>query len=101
MDECKKYYHNRLNQKQNEVDKYKSSKDAEINKERHEIEKHKRTLERQLQDLQIDLETQRNELKTEFDDILRKREHEWRLKTEEFSTQELAKELQVSCFDLF
>ncbi len=58
LDECKKYYLNRLNQKQNEVDKYKSSKDAEINKERNEIEKHKRTLERQLQDLQIDLETQ-------------------------------------------
>jgi hypothetical protein len=52
-------------------------------------------LKRELQDLQFDLEKQRNELKTEFDEILRKREHEWRLKVDEFNTQELAKELQV------
>lgn len=95
VDECKKYYLNRLNQKQNEVDKYKGLKDAEINQERAEIENYKRTLKRELQDLQIDLETQRYEMKTEFDEILRKREHEWRLQTEEVSTRELAKELQI------
>ncbi len=95
LDECKKYYLNRLNQKQNEIDKYKSLKDAEVNQERNEIEKHKRALKRELQDLQIDLETQRYEMKTEFDEIMRKREHEWRLQAEEFSTRELAKELQI------
>ena len=72
-----------------------SNKDAEVNKERNEIEKFKRTLQRQLQDLQFDLEKQRTELKTEFDEIQRKREHEWRMQTDEFSTELLAKELQV------
>lgn len=45
--------------------------------------------------MQFDLEKQRNELKTEFDEVMRKREHEWRLQADEFSTQLLAKELQV------
>ena len=75
-------------------------KDNEINQERNEIEKYKRTLTRQLQDLQFDLERQRNELKTEFDEIMRKREHEWRLQVDEFNTQDLSKDLQVESFDL-
>lgn len=49
----------------------------------------------QLQDLQFDLEKQRNELKTEFDEVMRKREHEWRLQAEEFSSTLLAKDLEV------
>ena len=75
-------------------------KDNEINQERNEIEKYKRTLTRQLQDLQFDLERQRNELKTEFDEIMRKREHEWRLQVDEFNTQDLSKDLQVESLDL-
>lgn len=71
-------------------------KDKEINGERTEIEKLKRTLNRQLQDLQIDLEKQRSEMRTEFDEVMRKREHEWRLSTDELNTNILAKELEVS-----
>ncbi len=95
LDEVKKYYIGRLSQKQQEIDKYKVQKDAEINIERQEIEKYKRTLKREIQDLQIDLETQRNELKTEFDNVMRKREHEWRLQMEEVNNQDLAKDLQI------
>ena len=73
----------------------KRAKDNEINAERVEIEKHKRTLQRQLQDLQFDLDKQRTELKTEFDEIMRKREHEWRMQTDEFNTAVLAKDLEV------
>ena len=71
------------------------AKDIEINQERSEIEKYKRILQRELQDLQFDLEKQRNELKTEFDEVMRKREHEWRMQADEFGTQLMAKELQV------
>lgn len=71
------------------------SKDSEINKERSEIEKFKRTLQTQLTDLQFDLEKQRTELKTEFDEIMRRREHEWRLQAEEFSSTILTRDLEV------
>ena len=72
------------------------SKDNEINIERAEIEKYKRSLQRQLQDLQFDLDNQRNELKTEFDEVMRKREHEWRMESDETHSVILAKELEVS-----
>lgn len=49
----------------------------------------------QLQDLQFDLEKQRNELKTEFDEVMRKREHEWRLLDDQLNTQIIAKDLQL------
>ena len=52
-------------------------------------------MQRQLQDLQFDLEKQRNELKTEFDEVMRKREHEWRLQADDFNSEILAKELEV------
>ena len=71
------------------------AKDLEINQERNEIEKIKRSLQRELQDLQFDLEKQRNELKTEFDEVMRKREHEWRLQSDEYDTKLLAKDLEV------
>jgi serine phosphatase RsbU (regulator of sigma subunit) len=74
---------------------YLSSKDIEINKERADIEKYKRSLQIQLQDLQFDLEKQRNELKTEFDEVIRKREHEWRILDDELNTQIIAKDLQL------
>jgi hypothetical protein len=45
--------------------------------------------------LQIELEKQRNEMKTEFDEVMRKREHEWRLQVDEFGTVTLAKDLEV------
>lgn len=44
------------------------------------------------------MEKQRNELKTEFDEVMRKREHEWRMQADEFNTQLLAKELQIKLF---
>lgn len=53
-------------------------------------------MQTQLQDLQFDLDKQRVELKTEFDEILRKREHEWRLQTDDFNSIVLAKDLEVS-----
>ncbi len=73
-----------------------SAKDKEINQERVEIETFKRGLKLQLHDLQMELEKQRNELKTEFDEVMRKREHEWRLQTDDFNTIILAKDLEVN-----
>jgi Tfp pilus assembly protein PilX len=95
IDENKKYFMKRLNQKQQELDQYKASKDCAINEERSQIEKYKRTLQTQLQDLQYDLEKQRTEMKTEFDEILRRREHEWRIKDDEWNTQLLSKDLEI------
>ena len=70
--------------------------DNEVNKERAEIEKHKRDLQRQLQDMHFDLEKQRSELTNEFDQVIKKREHEWRLQSEDFNSNILAKELEVN-----
>ena len=78
-----------------------SAKDNEVNKERAEIEKHKRDLQRQLQDLHFDLESQRTALKNDFDEVMRKREHEWRLESDEFNSAILAKELEVSYYFIF
>jgi chromosome segregation ATPase len=70
-------------------------KDNEIKNERNEIENHKRSLQNYIESLKYDLEKQRQEMKNEFDEILRKREHEWRKSFDEQGTETLAKELQV------
>jgi len=95
IEETKKHYLIRLNQKQNEIEQYRAQKDAEVNKERNEIEKYKRALQLQIQDLQFDLDKQRNELKNEFDEVMRKREHEWRKANDDVNTDLLAKDLQI------
>jgi hypothetical protein len=48
--------------------------------------------------LQFDLEKQRVELKTEFDEVLRKREHEYRMQVDDFNSDMLAKDLEVWAF---
>ncbi len=125
IDNDKKHYLSRLNQKQNEIEQFKawvetcwfarlerifwtqrffeSNKDSEINKERQDIENTKRNLQLKVNDLQFDLETQRIELKTEFDECMRKREHEWRKRYDDQATELLAKDLQVLavCFRFY
>lgn len=49
----------------------------------------------QIQDLQYDLDKQRDELKNEFDQLIKKREHEYRLQIDEFNTHILAKDLEI------
>ena len=71
------------------------AKDNEIKIERNEIENHKRSLQNYIESLKYDLERQRVEMKNEFDDILRKREHEWRKMFDEQGTETLSKDLQV------
>ena len=95
LEELKKYYINRLNQKNNELEKYKNAKDAEIGLERTEIEKLKRTLQLQIKDLEFDLDKQRDEMRNEFDQIMKKSEHEHRIQTDEFNTIILAKDLEI------
>lgn len=95
LEELKKYYINRLNQKNNELEKYKNAKDVEIGLERTEIEKLKRTLQLQIKDLEFDLDKQRDEMRNEFDQIMKKREHEYRIQTDEFNTTILAKDLEI------
>ncbi|RNA39221.1 coiled-coil domain-containing 57 [Brachionus plicatilis] len=95
LDELKKYYINRLNQKNNDLEKYKNAKDMEIGVERTQIEKLKRTLQIQIKDLEFDLDKQRDEMRNEFDQIMKKSEHEHRIQTDEFNTTILAKDLEI------
>lgn len=46
--------------------------------------------------MQYDLDKQRDELKNEFDQLMKKREHEYRLQVDEFNTQYMAKDLEVN-----
>ncbi|CAF0791557.1 unnamed protein product [Brachionus calyciflorus] len=95
IDELKKYYITRLNQKNSEFEKFRSLKDNEISQERAEIEKLKRDLQMQIKDLEFDLDRQRDEMKNEFDQLMKKREHEYRIQIDEFNTVILAKDLEI------
>eukprot|EP00058_Branchiostoma_floridae_P021601 XP_002607091.1 hypothetical protein BRAFLDRAFT_68117 [Branchiostoma floridae] len=94
--ELQKHYQHRLREQQQELDKFRSLKEAEVKREREEFEKFKRDLERSLQEVEADLDAQKRELTTGFDEALRRREHEFRKQADEMSNTVLAHELKVS-----
>ncbi|XP_078609551.1 coiled-coil domain-containing protein 57-like isoform X2 [Branchiostoma floridae x Branchiostoma japonicum] len=93
--ELQKHYQHRLREQQQELDKFRSLKEAEVKREREEFEKFKRDLERSLQEVEVDLNAQKRELTTGFDEALRRREHEFRKQADEMSNTVLAHELKV------
>ncbi|OWF50285.1 coiled-coil domain-containing protein 57-like [Mizuhopecten yessoensis] len=94
-EELQLHYQQRLKEKQAEIDSYRCSKDSELQQERKEFENFKRTLQRKLTEVEEELDTQRRELSAEFDDALKRREHEFRLQTDEMSTKVLEYELKA------
>ncbi|XP_021344290.1 coiled-coil domain-containing protein 57-like, partial [Mizuhopecten yessoensis] len=93
-EELQLHYQQRLKEKQAEIDSYRCSKDSELQQERKEFENFKRTLQRKLTEVEEELDTQRRELSAEFDDALKRREHEFRLQTDEMGTKVLEYELK-------
>ncbi|XP_066292208.1 coiled-coil domain-containing protein 57-like [Branchiostoma lanceolatum] len=93
--ELQKHYQHRLREQQQDLDKFRSLKEAEVKREREEFEKFKRDLERSLQEVEADLDAQKRELTTGFDEALRRREHEFRKQADEMSNTVLAHELKV------
>lgn len=77
-----------------------SAKDEEIHQERKEIDSFKRNLQRQVRELEEELEIQRKELEVGFQEAMRRREHEYRIKADEMSATVLAHELKVRFYVL-
>ncbi|KAH9514404.1 hypothetical protein Btru_025159 [Bulinus truncatus] len=94
-DELQANYQRRLREKQAEVDNYKCHKDRELLDERKEYEEFRRNLQRQLTNVHNELDIQKRELTIEFEDALKKREHEFKLRLDEVSTKALEYELKV------
>ncbi|XP_060080442.1 coiled-coil domain-containing protein 57-like [Ylistrum balloti] len=94
-EELQLHYQQRLKEKQAEIDSYRCSKDSELQQERKEFENFKRNLQRKLTEVEEELDTQRRELSAEFEDSLKRREHEFRLQTDEMSTKVLEYELKA------
>ncbi|KAK2180134.1 hypothetical protein NP493_458g04063 [Ridgeia piscesae] len=93
-DEFQSHYELRVRQKQAELEQYRSMKDEEVAQERGELETFKRGLERQLREAENEMDTQRRELTAGFEEALRKREHEFRVRMDEMSSTVLAHELK-------
>ncbi|XP_012941304.1 coiled-coil domain-containing protein 57 [Aplysia californica] len=94
-DELQSNYQRRLREKQAEVDSYKSCKDGELQEERKEYEQFRRNLQLQLTNLHNELDTQKKELTTEFENELKKREHEFRVQSDELHAKVLEHDLKA------
>ncbi|CAC5378969.1 unnamed protein product [Mytilus coruscus] len=94
-DELQRHYQQRLKEKQAEVDSFKCNKDAELQDERKEFEQFKRNLQRKMTEVEEELDTQRRELETSYEDVLKKREHEFRINMNEMNSKVLEYELKA------
>ncbi|XP_063445953.1 coiled-coil domain-containing protein 57-like [Mytilus trossulus] len=94
-DELQRHYQQRLKEKQAEVDSFKCNKDAELQDERKEFEQFKRNLQRKMTEVEEELDTQRRELETSYEDVLKKREHEFRVNSNEMNSKVLEYELKA------
>ncbi|XP_064617501.1 coiled-coil domain-containing protein 57-like [Liolophura sinensis] len=89
------HYQQRLREKQREIDNFRKDKEGQVEEERKEYESFKRKLEKRLTEVEEELEIQKRELTTGFDEAIRKREHEFRLKIDEMNSQVLAHQFQA------
>ncbi|XP_041363903.1 coiled-coil domain-containing protein 57-like [Gigantopelta aegis] len=94
-EELQIHYQQRLREKQAEIDSFKCSKDSEIEKERKEFELFKRDLQRRITEVEDEIEIQKRELSSGFDEAMRKREHEFRVKLDDMSAKVLEYELKA------
>lgn len=94
-EELQKHYQKRLQEYQNEMNKFRQMKENEINQEREELTTYRRKLESQLREAEDDFEFRRQELVSDFDEVMRKREQEYRMKVDETSGILLANDLKI------
>ncbi|KAL3877357.1 hypothetical protein ACJMK2_035079 [Sinanodonta woodiana] len=94
-EELQMHYQHRLREKQDEIDSFKCAKDGEIQQERKEFEAFKRNLQRQMTELAEEMDAQKRELTSGFEEAMKKREHEFRVKADEMSTKVLEYELKA------
>ncbi|XP_069810073.1 coiled-coil domain-containing protein 57 [Dendropsophus ebraccatus] len=94
-DDLKSHYQRRVKEHQLDLERINSSKNGDIDRLREEYENVKHQLERKIEEVQEDLNLQRKELSLEFSCEMKKREHEFRLRLDEMSTEVLSHELKV------
>ncbi|XP_071951973.1 coiled-coil domain-containing protein 57-like [Antedon mediterranea] len=88
-------YQKRLKSREQDFMRSKIAKESEVKKERDNIDVYKRNLQRQLQEVEEELGIQKQELTSEMEDILKKREREYRKTMDEASSKLLAYEMKV------
>ncbi|XP_038065963.1 coiled-coil domain-containing protein 57-like isoform X2 [Patiria miniata] len=94
-EELQRHYQQRIRERQQEVEKYKIAKDAEMETERGNLGNIKRNLQRQLREVEEELDVQRQELTVGFDEALRRRENEYRAQLDDMNATVLAHEMKV------
>lgn len=94
-DELQRHYQQRLKEKQAEIESFRCTKDAELLDERKEFEHFKRNLQRKMTEVEEELDSQRRELETSYEDVLKKREHEFRINMDEMNSKVLEYELKA------
>ncbi|XP_067671855.1 coiled-coil domain-containing protein 57-like isoform X2 [Haliotis asinina] len=99
MVELQAHYQHRLRERQTEVDTFKTSKTQELDKERAEFETFRRKLQLRLKEVEEELDTQKRELSTGFEEALKRREHEFRVKADEMEAKVLEYELKAKLLE--
>ncbi|XP_022084931.1 coiled-coil domain-containing protein 57-like [Acanthaster planci] len=94
-DDLQRHYQKRIQDRQQEVEKYKLVKDAELEAERGNLSNLKRNLQRQLREVKEELDIQRQELSAGFDEAMRRRENEYRAQLDDMNATVLAHEMKV------
>lgn len=102
LNECEKsqtelrmHFQQLLREKQAEIDNYRMGKEFKLDQERKEYEDMKRKLDAKLLQAEESFELQKRELAVGFDDALKKKEHEFRLKIDEINNAFKAEQIKV------
>ncbi|KAH3712621.1 hypothetical protein DPMN_072373 [Dreissena polymorpha] len=66
-----------------------------MQEERKEFQSFKRKLQRQLTQVEEEMDSQKREITADFEDAMRKREHEFRIKSDELNAKVLEYELKA------
>ncbi|XP_071815250.1 coiled-coil domain-containing protein 57-like isoform X2 [Apostichopus japonicus] len=93
--ELQRHYHQKIREKNVELEHYKRIKDEETEKEREDVEAFRLNLQRQVRQLEDELDVQRRELSSGFDEAMKRREKEYRTKIEELSASALSYEMKA------
>ncbi|XP_061000458.1 coiled-coil domain-containing protein 57 isoform X2 [Dama dama] len=95
LEDLQRQYQQRLQEHRLELERVHSDRNSELDQQREQYGNLKWKLERRLKELDGELGLQRQELLQEFESELQKREHEFRLRTDNMSSVVLAHELKI------
>ena len=93
--ELEEYFKKRTNDMQKEMSKFFAEKTSEFEKEKDEYLKYKRNADRKIQDAENEMEAQKRQQMFEFDEEVKKKETEFRMKLDELKNILHTKELHV------